>query len=127
MWRLIAQGRFDEALQVILRDNPLPSICGRVCTHPCATACTRGKVDDPLNLPALKRFVTDYYPDYKLPQPIVPDRPEKIAIIGSGPAGLVCAYQFDSGDTSPSSLKPSQPPAGCWPSASLRSACHAGC
>ena len=91
---LIAQGRFDEALQVILRDNPLPSICGRVCTHPCAAACTRGGVDDAVNLPALKRFVTDYYPDYKLPQPVVPDRPEKVAIIGSGPAGLVCAYQL---------------------------------
>jgi len=91
---LIAQGRFDEALRVILRDNPLPSICGRVCTHPCAAACSRGKVDDPLNLPALKRFVADYYPDYKLPQPVVPDRPEKIAIVGSGPAGLVCAYQL---------------------------------
>ena len=91
---LIAQGRFDEALQVILRDNPLPSICGRVCTHPCAIACTRGKVDEPLNLPALKRFVTDYYPNYKLPQPVVPDRPEKVAIIGSGPAGLVCAYHL---------------------------------
>jgi len=91
---LIAQGRFDEALRVILRDNPLPSICGRVCTHPCSAACTRGKVDDPLNLPALKRFVTDLYPNYKLPQPVVPDRPEKIAIIGSGPAGLVCAYQL---------------------------------
>jgi heterodisulfide reductase subunit A-like polyferredoxin len=91
---LIAQGRFDEALRVILRDNPLPSICGRVCTHPCAAACTRGTVDDPVNLPALKRFVTDYYPDYKLPQPVVPDRAEKVAIIGSGPAGLVCAYQL---------------------------------
>ena len=91
---LIAQGRFDEALRVILRDNPLPSICGRVCTHPCAAACTRGTVDEPVNLPALKRFVTDYYPDYKLPHPVVPDRPERIAIIGSGPAGLVCAYQL---------------------------------
>jgi heterodisulfide reductase subunit A len=49
---LIAQQRFDEALQVILRDNPLPSICGRVCTHPCTAACTRAGVDDPLNLPA---------------------------------------------------------------------------
>ncbi len=91
---LIAQGRFDEALQVILRDNPLPSICGRVCTHPCADACTRGGVDDAVNLPALKRFITDYYPDYKLPQPVGQDRPEKVAIIGSGPAGLVCAYQL---------------------------------
>jgi heterodisulfide reductase subunit A-like polyferredoxin len=91
---LIAQQRFDEALRVILRDNPLPSICGRVCTHPCTAACTRGTVDEPVNLPALKRFITDYYPDYKLPRPVVPDRPEKIAIIGSGPAGLVCAYQL---------------------------------
>jgi len=91
---LIAQRRFDEALQVILRDNPLPSICGRVCTHPCTAACTRAGVDDPVNLPALKRFVTDNCPDYKLPQPSVPDRPERIAIVGSGPAGLACAYQL---------------------------------
>ena len=91
---LIAQRRFEEALRVILRDNPLPSICGRVCTHPCTSACTRGRVDDPVNLPALKRFITDQCPDYKLPQPTVPDRPERIAIVGSGPAGLVCAYQL---------------------------------
>jgi heterodisulfide reductase subunit A-like polyferredoxin len=91
---LIAQRRFEEALQVILRDNPLPSICGRVCTHPCTAACTRAGVDDPVNLPALKRFVTDNCPDYKLPQPSVPDRPERVAIVGSGPAGLVCAYQL---------------------------------
>jgi len=91
---LIAQGRFAEALQVILRDNPIPSICGRICTHPCATACTRTGVDDPVNLPALKRFVTDHCGDYKLPQPSVPERPEKVAIVGSGPAGLLCAYQL---------------------------------
>ncbi len=91
---LIAQRRFEEALQVILRDNALPSICGRVCTHPCTAACTRAEVDDPVNLPALKRFVTDHFADYKLPHPSVPDRPERVAIIGSGPAGLVCAYQL---------------------------------
>jgi len=92
--RLIAEGRFEEALDVILRDNPLPSICGRICTHPCTVACTRGPLDEPVNLPALKRFVTDHYYNYKLPQPNVPERPEKIAIVGSGPAGLVCAYQL---------------------------------
>jgi heterodisulfide reductase subunit A-like polyferredoxin len=91
---LIAQGRFKEAAQVILRDNPIPSICGRICTHPCTTACTRANVDDPVNLPALKRFITDHCSDYKLPQPTVPERPEKIAIVGSGPAGLLCAYQL---------------------------------
>jgi heterodisulfide reductase subunit A-like polyferredoxin len=91
---LIAQGRFDEAAKVILRDNPIPSICGRICTHPCTSACTRTNLDDPVNIPALKRFITDHLPNYKLPQPAVPERPEKIAIVGSGPAGLLCAYQL---------------------------------
>jgi heterodisulfide reductase subunit A-like polyferredoxin len=91
---LIAQGRFEEAAQVILRDNPIPSICGRICTHPCTTACTRTSVDDAVNIPALKRFITDHCSDYKLPQPSVPDRAEKIAIVGSGPAGLLCAYEL---------------------------------
>ncbi len=91
---LIAQGRFKEALEVILRENPIPSICGRICTHPCTSACTRTGVDDPVNVPALKRFITDQFPDYELPQPTSPDRAEKIAIVGSGPAGLLCAYQL---------------------------------
>ena len=91
---LVAQGRFDEALEVILRDNPIPSICGRICTHPCGTACTRGTVDDRINMPALKRFVTDRHPDYQLPKPRVAEGPEQIAVVGSGPAGLVCAYHL---------------------------------
>jgi heterodisulfide reductase subunit A len=91
---LVAQGRFDEALDVVLRDNPIPSICGRICTHPCTTACTRGTMDDPVNMPALKRFVTDRRPDYQLPKPNVAERPERIAVVGSGPAGLVCAYHL---------------------------------
>ncbi|MCL6642591.1 MAG: FAD-dependent oxidoreductase, partial [Candidatus Bipolaricaulota bacterium] len=90
---LIAHGKFKEALDVILRDNPLPSICGRVCTHPCTVNCTRANVDEPLNIPALKRFVTDLFPDYKLPQPKA-NRSERIAIVGSGPAGLMCAYEL---------------------------------
>ena len=89
---LIAQGRYDEALRVILRDNPLPSICGRVCTHPCTAACTRSDIDAPVNLPALKHFVTDQLPDYELPAPSEPERSERIAIVGSGPAGLLCAH-----------------------------------
>ena len=91
---LIAQGRFDDALDVILRDNPIPSICGRICTHLCGGACTRRKVDDPINMPALKRFVTGRRPDYQLPKPRVPERPERIAVVGSGPAGLLCAYHL---------------------------------
>ena len=91
---LIAQGRDEEALQVILRDNPLPSICGRVCTHPCMTACTRCAVDDAVNVPALKRFVTDRFPDYELPRLTVPERAETVGIVGAGPAGLMCAWQL---------------------------------
>jgi heterodisulfide reductase subunit A len=90
---LIAEGKFKEALDVILRDNPLPAICGRICTHPCTEACTRAKLDDPVNIPALKRFVTDYMGDYELPKPDT-DRPQRVAIVGSGPAGLMCAYKL---------------------------------
>lgn len=90
---LIAHGKFKEALEVILRENPLPAICGRICTHPCTINCTRADVDDPLNIPGLKRFVTDLFPDYKLPQPRA-NRPERVAIVGSGPAGLMCAYEL---------------------------------
>lgn len=90
---LIAQGKIKEALGVILRDNPLPSICGRICTHPCAANCSRVSVDEPLNVPGLKRFVTDFVGDYRLPEP-KQNRPEKVAIVGSGPAGLACAYEM---------------------------------
>ncbi len=91
--QLIAQGKFKEALDVILRDNPLPSICGRICTHPCMTACTRSRIDAALNIPGLKRFVTDYVGRYELPKPAT-ERSEAVAIVGSGPAGLMAAYQL---------------------------------
>lgn len=94
---LVARGKFQEALDVILRENPLPSICGRICTHPCTVSCTRAKVDDALNIPALKRFVTDYVirhkGGYRLPMP-KQERPERVAIVGAGPAGLMCAYEL---------------------------------
>jgi heterodisulfide reductase subunit A-like polyferredoxin len=91
--QLITQGKYKEALDVILRDNPLPSICGRVCTHPCMTACTRQDVDESLNIRGLKRYITDYNKNYELPKSKV-KRKEKIAIIGSGPAGLMAAYKL---------------------------------
>ncbi len=56
---LIREGRYDDALRVIKEDNPFPGICGRICNHRCEDACNRGKVDDPINIHALKRFVTD--------------------------------------------------------------------
>ncbi|MFQ5794131.1 MAG: FAD-dependent oxidoreductase, partial [Candidatus Bipolaricaulia bacterium] len=92
---LIAEGKYQEALDVILHDNPLPSICGRVCVHPCEAACVRGEIDEPIGIASLKRFVVDQVGDYELPRPD-PDqeRTEHIAIVGAGPAGLACAYDL---------------------------------
>jgi heterodisulfide reductase subunit A len=89
----IAAGNFDKAARIIIKDNPLPAICGRVCAHPCTTNCTRGELDECINLPGLKRFVVDTITDYSLPGP-TDERRERIAIVGSGPAGLMCAYKL---------------------------------
>ncbi|MFH1328682.1 MAG: FAD-dependent oxidoreductase [Candidatus Bathyarchaeota archaeon] len=91
---LIANGKHKEALDVILRDNPLPIICGRVCTHPCEEKCVRNKIDEPLSLMCLKRFASDHVADYTLQKAEV-KRKEKVAVVGSGPAGLVCAYDLN--------------------------------
>ena len=92
---LIAQGKFREAVDIVRRENPLPAICGRVCHHPCEDKCRLGAAgDDPIAVRALKRFLADY----EMREGIeVEARPQetngkKVAIVGSGPAGLTCAY-----------------------------------
>jgi NADH-quinone oxidoreductase subunit F len=90
----IAQGRFKEAYDIILEDNPLPSICGRVCHHPCEKACRAGDSGEPISIRALKRFVLDWAEREGIPYALrrgALDR-EKIAIVGGGPAGLAAAY-----------------------------------
>ncbi|MBN1626557.1 MAG: FAD-dependent oxidoreductase [Deltaproteobacteria bacterium] len=90
---LTCAGRFKEALDLVRRDNILPGICGRVCTHPCEDVCRRGELDAPLSIRDIKRFVADYEISSKH-EPLIPNiqrREEKIAIIGSGPAGLAAA------------------------------------
>jgi len=90
---LIVAGKFQEALDLIKKDNPLPGICGRVCTHPCESECNRRKVDEAVAICALKRFVADWElkKEFKKAEPIKRTREEKIAVVGSGPAGLTCA------------------------------------
>ncbi len=92
---LIAQGRFDEAVEIVRRENPLPAICGRVCTAPCEAKCRSGAGGgEPISIRALKRFLADYERERGLeltPEP-KERRPERVAIVGSGPAGLTCAY-----------------------------------
>jgi len=94
---LVAQARFEDAARLIHRQNPLPIVCGRVCYHPCESECNRQFVDEPVAIKNLKRFVIDWEMKYKRrPQPpkIEKKRPEKIAIIGSGPSGLACAHDL---------------------------------
>jgi len=92
---LIAQGKFDEAAEIVRRANPLPSICGRVCTATCEAKCRAGEGGgDPISIRVLKRFLADYEREKGLdvtPKP-KQSRPEQVAIVGSGPAGLTCAH-----------------------------------
>ncbi|MBN1381983.1 MAG: FAD-dependent oxidoreductase [Deltaproteobacteria bacterium] len=91
---LIAAGKYKEALKLIKKDNPFPAVCGRVCNHPCETACKRGEVDQPIDIMHLKQFVADldlndstrYIPEIK------EKKNKKVAIVGAGPAGLTAAY-----------------------------------
>ncbi len=93
---LIAAGKFHEALKVVREKNPLPGICGRICTHPCESYCNRNQIDAPVAIRSLKRFVADYELEHPMPkpQPTAATRKEKIAIIGSGPAGLTAAHDL---------------------------------
>ncbi|XUX01306.1 MAG: FAD-dependent oxidoreductase [Dehalogenimonas sp.] len=93
---LIAQGKFAEALEVVRRTMPFASVCGRVCTHPCEAECSRKDVDESVSIRTLKRFLADYEIAHPPRQPVRPNitRSEKVAIVGSGPAGLACAYDL---------------------------------
>jgi heterodisulfide reductase subunit A-like polyferredoxin len=94
---LIAQRRFAEALAVERRENPFPAICGRICPHPCEAQCTRNKLDEPLAIAALKRFMADWEAAHPEAIPSLPEirrREEKVAIVGAGPAGLTAAREL---------------------------------
>ncbi|RLC53911.1 MAG: 4Fe-4S ferredoxin, partial [Candidatus Cloacimonadota bacterium] len=93
---LVAQGKYKEAYDLIRMKNPFPSVCGRVCFHPCENECRRGEYDDPLALASIKRFIADYvhshHEDFEKTETPVKKDKGKIAVIGAGPAGLTCAY-----------------------------------
>ncbi len=89
---LTLAGRYQEALDLVRQDNVLPSICGRVCTHPCEAACRRGLLDEPIDIRNIKRFLADREaPPGGVETTKTPSRKEKVAVIGSGPAGLAAA------------------------------------
>jgi len=89
---LVAQGRIMEALQIIRSGNPFPSICAYVCTHPCEDACRRCQVDKPVAIRALKRFAVEFGGDRMIQTEAETTHHEKVAMVGSGPAGMACAY-----------------------------------
>jgi heterodisulfide reductase subunit A-like polyferredoxin len=92
---LINDGRYEEALKLFKQDHPFPGICGRVCHHPCEGECTRNDVDQPLAIRELHRFLADDEKQrgtYYIPEIEAEKRDEKVAVIGSGPAGLTAAY-----------------------------------
>jgi NADPH-dependent glutamate synthase beta subunit-like oxidoreductase/formate hydrogenlyase subunit 6/NADH:ubiquinone oxidoreductase subunit I len=91
---LISEGKYQESIDLIRDKNPLPYLCGRICTAQCALNCNRQHYDDPVAIRELKRFVSDWeaeHPNLSKIKP-VPQTKEKVAIIGAGPGGLSAAY-----------------------------------
>ncbi|MCC6201386.1 MAG: FAD-dependent oxidoreductase [Gammaproteobacteria bacterium] len=93
---LIAAGRVEDAYRSIKEDNPFPAICGRICNARCEDACTRGKVDEPVSIRALKRYVTDtiHAQPRVAPAPAERKFKQRVAIVGSGPCGLTAAQDL---------------------------------
>ena len=92
----IREGKTKESIETILKRNPLPSVCGRVCHHPCESNCRRGKIEEPVSIMLLKRFSADYTAgdNIKLEGYKGKELREQVAVVGAGPSGLACAYHL---------------------------------
>ena len=88
---LVRAGRYDDAVRLIRKDNPFPSVCGLICEHPCETHCRRSIVDAPLNIRGVKRFAVDHAGHVPAPA-CAPATGKRIAIVGGGPSGLTASY-----------------------------------
>ena len=90
----IAAGEYRQAINTIRERNPFPSICGRICHHPCELRCRRGELDEPVAIRELKRFAADWYFEYVTedPEPFPQTHSQRVAVVGAGPTGLACAY-----------------------------------
>ena len=117
--KLAKEGRYDAALALIKKDNPLPAVCGHVCNRRCEDACTRGTVDEAVAIDEVKRFLaerdlnaeTRYIPKKTIPS-LKGGFDEKIAIIGAGPAGLSCAYYLALTGYKPTIFEKNEEPGG---------------
>ncbi|MBR6423325.1 MAG: FAD-dependent oxidoreductase [Bacteroidales bacterium] len=115
-----AEGKYTEALELIKRENPFPAVCGRICNRRCEDACTRGTIDQPLAIDAVKKFIaeqdlkaeTRFVPEVNICSNVQERWEEKIAIIGGGPAGLSCAYYLATMGYKPTVFERSAEPGG---------------
>ena len=118
--KLAAQGKYQEALALIKKDNPFPAVCGRICNKRCEEACTRGTIDEAVAIDAVKKFLaeqdlnaeTRYIPPVVIASSRLEQWAQKIAIIGSGPAGLSAAYYLATRGYKPTVFEKSQKPGG---------------
>ena len=92
--RLMQEGNLAGALDVVLERCPFPGILGRICSHPCESACTRGPLGGPIAIAGLKRHLADLFPDAALQVAAGPSRPQGVAVVGGGPAGLMAAFEL---------------------------------
>jgi heterodisulfide reductase subunit A-like polyferredoxin len=92
--QMVKEGKYKEALDIIMEDLPLPGVLGRICPHGCEDACRRCEVDDPVAIRDLKRLAADQFDCREIEVKCLPARDEKVAIVGSGPAGLSAAYHL---------------------------------
>ena len=117
--KMAAQGRYEEALALIKKYNPLPAICGHVCNRRCEDACTRATIDEAIAIDEVKKFIAmqdlkadkHYVPEKVVPK-ILGDFDEKIAIIGAGPAGISCAYYLAEKGYKPTLFDKNKKPGG---------------
>ena len=115
-----AQGKYQEALELIKRENPFPAVCGRICNRRCEDACTRGTIDQPIAIDAVKKFLADldlkaetrFVPEVNICSNVQERWEEKIAIIGGGPAGMSCANYLATMGYRPTVFEKNEEPGG---------------
>ncbi len=118
--KMASQGRYQEALALIKKDNPLPAICGRICNRRCEDACTRGRIDEAIAIDEVKKFIAEQDLNAEtrfIPKKVIPSLDEnyynqKIAIIGAGPAGLSCAFYLAEKGYNPTIFEKKAAPGG---------------
>ncbi len=92
--RLVGEGKYEDAWNLIREESPFPGVCGRVCFYPCESHCNRADYDETMAINALERFVADRALDLEPKLPVRATKEERVAIVGSGPSGLSCAYHL---------------------------------